>query len=260
MNNVMARSAPLEPRFMGHVLDYLDLSDRVQDALAVANHAGYWFQKVAVGSAYCQKAADVSELCGKGLTIIDLCALPRSLVESCSSTASSVNEVSKRALFLANDLTGTLNGAMLAGHVIVEDCAIIGGMTPVHQFSKIGKHAMVGGLSRVSHDIPPYTIGAGSPYKLGGLNLIGLKRHNFSLDERRALAQAFKLTYRSGLRLSEALLRIEDEVLMTSHVQHWIEFCRTSKRGLIGLQGVVQSLQEEDEEIKELEGLLEVKV
>ncbi len=152
------------------------------------------------------------------------------------------------------------NGAMLAGHVIVEDCAIIGGMTPVHQFSKIGKHAMVGGLSRVSHDIPPYTIGAGSPYKLGGLNLIGLKRHNFSLDERRALAQAFKLTYRSGLRLSEALLRIEDEVLMTSHVQHWIEFCRTSKRGLIGLQGVVQSLQEEDEEIKELEGLLEVKV
>ncbi|MCX6988770.1 MAG: acyl-ACP--UDP-N-acetylglucosamine O-acyltransferase [Chlamydiae bacterium] len=152
------------------------------------------------------------------------------------------------------------NGAMLAGHVIVEDCAIIGGMTPVHQFSKIGKHAMVGGLSRVSHDIPPYTIGAGSPYKLGGLNLIGLKRHNFSLDERRALAQAFKLTYRSGLRLSEALLRIEDEVLMTSHVQHWIEFCRTSKRGLIGLQGVVQSLQEEDEEMKELEGLLEVKV
>ena len=152
------------------------------------------------------------------------------------------------------------NGAMLAGHVIVEDCAIIGGMTPVHQFSKIGKHAMVGGLSRVSHDIPPYTIGAGSPYKLGGLNLIGLKRHNFSLDERRALAQAFKLTYRSGLRLSEALLRIEDEVLMTSHVQHWVEFCRTSKRGLIGLQGGVQSLQEEDDEMKELEELLEVKV
>lgn len=117
MNNVMARSAPLEPRFMGHVLDYLDLSDRVQDALAVANHAGYWFQKVAVGSAYCQKAADVSELCGKGLTIIDLCALPRSLVESCSSTASSVNEVSKRALFLANDLTGTLNGFSEAGWI-----------------------------------------------------------------------------------------------------------------------------------------------
>ena len=149
------------------------------------------------------------------------------------------------------------NGAMLAGHVIVEDCAIIGGMTPVHQFSKIGKHSMVGGLSRVSHDVPPYTIGAGSPYKLGGLNLIGLKRHNFSLDERKALSKAFKLTYRSGLRLSEALLRIEEEVVMTPHVQHWIEFCRTSKRGLIGLQGIVQSL--EDEEMKELEELLEAK-
>lgn len=150
------------------------------------------------------------------------------------------------------------NGAMLAGHVIVEDNAIIGGMTPVHQFSKIGKYAMVGGLSRISHDVPPYTIGAGSPYKVGGLNIIGLKRHNFSLEVRKSLAKAFKLTYRSGLRLSEALDLIEKEIPSNPHVQHWIEFCRTSKRGLIGIQGITQSLQEEEE--LELEELLEEKV
>jgi len=140
------------------------------------------------------------------------------------------------------------NGAMLAGHVTVEDFAIIGGMTPVHQFSRIGKYAMVGGLSAVSHDVPPYTIGKGLPYRVGGLNLIGLKRHNFTLEERRSLTQAFKLTYRSNLRLAEALDVIERDVSMNDHVRHWLDFCRTSKRGLIGLQGLIQNLQEEEDE------------
>ena len=89
------------------------------------------------------------------------------------------------------------NNATLAGHVTVEDCAIIGGMTPIHQFVRIGRYAMVGGMSRVTHDIPPYTIGAGIPYKFGGLNIIGLKRHGFPLETRRELSKAFKLLYRS---------------------------------------------------------------
>lgn len=150
------------------------------------------------------------------------------------------------------------NNAMLAGHVIVEDFAIIGGMTPVHQFSRIGQYAMVGGFSRITHDVPPYTIGAGSPYKLGGLNLIGLKRHGFPLEVRRALAKAFKLIYRSGLRMSDALDQIEAEVDLNPHVKHWVDFCRNSKRGLIGCQGVsVQTLPEED--FEELELLLQEK-
>lgn len=147
------------------------------------------------------------------------------------------------------------NGAMLAGHVIVEDYAIIGGMTPIHQFSRIGCYAMVGGLSRITHDVPPYTIGAGSPYKMGGLNLIGLKRNGFTLEMRRSLACAFKLTYRRGLSMAAALDQIEREVDLNPHVQHWVDFCRTSKRGLIGLHGSsTVSLQEEEEE--ELEELL----
>lgn len=139
------------------------------------------------------------------------------------------------------------NNAMLAGHVIVEDYAIIGGMTPIHQFSRIGRNSMVGGFSRITHDVAPFTIGAGVPYKVGGLNLVGLKRHGFSLAERKALYQAFKLTYRSGLSVQEALTRIEQEVEMNPYVEHWLSFFRSSKRGVIGLQGMDIASEEEDE-------------
>ena len=144
------------------------------------------------------------------------------------------------------------NNATLAGHVTVEDCAIVSAMTPVHQFSRIGCFAMVGGMSRVTHDVPPYTIGAGIPFKFGGLNIIGLKRHGFTLKARTELAKAFKLLYRSRLRFDEALDRIEQEVELLPEVLHFVHFCRTSKRGLIGVQGVSmldeEVEQEEDEQ------------
>jgi UDP-N-acetylglucosamine acyltransferase len=133
------------------------------------------------------------------------------------------------------------NSAMLAGHVIVGDCAIIGGMTPVHQFSRIGSYAMVGGFSRVPRDIPPYTVGGGFPYKFGGVNIIGLKRNKFPLEVRIALSKAFKITYRMGLHLEDAIRQIEKEVGSHKEVQHWIDFCKTSKRGLIGLEGVTRN-------------------
>lgn len=139
------------------------------------------------------------------------------------------------------------NSAMLAGHVIVEDDARIGGMTPVHQFSRIGCFAMVGGFSGVLRDIPPYTIGGGFPYKFGGINIVGLKRHQFSLDVRKAISKAFKLTYRSGLHLEEALTAIERQVEPLKEVKHWIEFCKTSKRGLLGLEGITKGADAEEE-------------
>lgn len=144
------------------------------------------------------------------------------------------------------------NNATLAGHVTVEDHAIIGGMTPIHQFVRIGRYAMVGGMSRVTHDIPPYTIGAGIPYKFGGLNIIGLKRHGFSLEIRRELSKAFKLLYRSHLHIEEALKRIEKELKPLPEIQHFIQFCRSTKRGLMCLQGDEEELpqQEEEEEIE----------
>ncbi|MEM7174575.1 MAG: acyl-ACP--UDP-N-acetylglucosamine O-acyltransferase [Chlamydiota bacterium] len=146
------------------------------------------------------------------------------------------------------------NGAMLAGHVTLEDFVIIGGMTPIHQFSRIGRYAMVGGLSRVTSDIPPYTLGAGVPYRIGGLNLIGLKRHRFCYSLRKDLTKAFKLTYRSGYNLDEALERIEKEVDSSPEVEHWLAFCRSSKRGLIGLQ---KDKTFSDQEICDSKNLLE---
>lgn len=133
------------------------------------------------------------------------------------------------------------NSAMLAGHVIIEDHAIIGGMTPIHQFSRIGCFAMVGGFSRVPRDIPPYTVGGGFPYKFGGINIIGLKRHKFPLEVRVALSKAFKITYRSGLHFDDAIQRIEQEIEPFREVKHWIDFGKSSKRGLIGLEGITNA-------------------
>lgn len=146
------------------------------------------------------------------------------------------------------------NNATLAGHVIVEDGAIISGLTAIHQFTRIGTHAMVGGMSRITHDIPPYTIGAGIPFKFGGLNIIGLKRHGFPLRTRRELAKAFKILYRSRLSSDEALKKISQECEPLPEIEHFVNFCRSSKRGLMGLQGIsspeddMSKLEEEEEQ------------
>jgi UDP-N-acetylglucosamine acyltransferase len=138
------------------------------------------------------------------------------------------------------------NGATLAGHVTVEDHAIIGGLSAVHQFCRIGTYAMVGGMSGVAQDIAPYTIGAGRPYRIAGLNLVGLKRHGFSLEKRKALTGAFRLLFRNDLLLQEALQKIEKEVEPTPEVLHLLEFCRASKRGVTGAGG--QELQDNEME------------
>ncbi len=127
------------------------------------------------------------------------------------------------------------NNVNLGGHVTVEDYAIFGGMTAIHQHCRIGAYALVGGMSRITQDVPPYTIGGGIPYKFGGLNIIGLKRNGFALKTRKELSKAYKLLYRSGLRLEEALNCIERQVEPLLEIQHWVNFCRDSKRGLMGL-------------------------
>ena len=144
-----------------------------------------------------------------------------------------------------------VNNATLAGHVTIEDHAIIGSMTPIHQFTRVGRNAMVGGMSRVTHDIPPFTIGAGIPYKFGGLNIIGLKRHGYRLEVRQELSKAFKLLYRSQLRFEDALNRIEKELTLFPEVEHFIYFCRQTKRGLMGLKKVEEEFIEAEEEQKE---------
>jgi len=140
------------------------------------------------------------------------------------------------------------NNSMLAGHVVIEDYATLGGMTPVHQFVRIGCHTMVGGMSRVTHDIPPYTIGGGIPYALGGINRIGLKRYQFSFEVRKALFSAYRLVYRSRLLLPEALKAIQNEVELFPEVRHFADFCQKTQRGLIGMRGIHQGIRNKRKE------------
>jgi UDP-N-acetylglucosamine acyltransferase len=121
--------------------------------------------------------------------------------------------------------------ALVAGYVEVEDQAFISGGVVVHQYSKIGRLAMVGGNTRVNLDVPPYFLCSDFNVAAKGLNLVGLRRAGFKASEVAALKTAYKLLYKSGLKLEEALHRIELEV-PTEHTRHLASFIRSSKRGI----------------------------
>lgn len=125
------------------------------------------------------------------------------------------------------------NGATLAGHIEIGDHAIIGGLSAIHQFVRIGAYAFIGGASGIPQDVVPYVSAVGNRARLFGLNLVGLKRHNFSDETIRALKRAYRLLFRSGLRLQEAVARIEEEVGKTPEVAHLLDFIRKSQRGIL---------------------------
>ncbi|NWF92541.1 MAG: acyl-ACP--UDP-N-acetylglucosamine O-acyltransferase [Syntrophaceae bacterium] len=125
------------------------------------------------------------------------------------------------------------NGATLAGHIRIEDYAIIGGLSAVHQFCQIGTHAFISGLTGVTLDIPPYMLAAGSRAKLFGLNMVGLKRHHFSEETVKTLKKAYRIIFRSGLTLEKAMKQIaEDRIAQSPEVQHLVSFIQHSKRGI----------------------------
>jgi UDP-N-acetylglucosamine acyltransferase len=120
---------------------------------------------------------------------------------------------------------------LVAGYVQVEDQAFISGPLGIHQYSRIGRLSMIGGLTRVNQDALPFFLYAGSRMEPKGLNLVGLKRASFDNAEIRRLKTAYTLLYRSGLRLAEALQRIEAEALSEATL-HLVEFIRASHRGI----------------------------
>jgi UDP-N-acetylglucosamine acyltransferase len=128
------------------------------------------------------------------------------------------------------------NAAMMAGHATVEDWVIIGGITPIHQFTRIGCHAMIGGGVRVPKDIPPYCMASNHPLVFEGLNSIGLRRRGFSREAIDALDRAYQLIYRAGKNVSQALEAISADAGLMGfpEVAHVVEFIRGSKRGIIG--------------------------
>ena len=124
------------------------------------------------------------------------------------------------------------NAVQLAGHVIVEDRAIISGLSAVHQFARIGKHAFVGGMSRVAKDVPPYLKAVGNPVRLYGLNSVGLQRSGFDAETVRELKRAYRLLFRSDLNVSQALERARAELPDLPEVKHFLGFIEQSERGI----------------------------
>lgn len=121
--------------------------------------------------------------------------------------------------------------ALVAGYVDIGDGAFISGGVVIHQFSKIGRLAMIGGNTRVNLDVPPYFLYSGFNVEPVGINLVGLKRAGFDASEISALKTAYRLLYRSGLKLSDALDRIDEEC-PSIQTRHLVEFVRSSERGI----------------------------
>jgi len=125
------------------------------------------------------------------------------------------------------------NCVQLAGHVLIDDRATLSGLSGVHQFVRIGRHAFIGGCSRVSKDIPPFLKAVGNPVRLYGLNGVGLRRSGFSEELVRELKRAYRLFFRSDLNVSQAMQRAQSEIEMFPEVMELMRFVEGSGRGVV---------------------------
>jgi UDP-N-acetylglucosamine acyltransferase len=123
------------------------------------------------------------------------------------------------------------NAATLGGHVTVDDYAVIS-ISAVHQFCRIGKFAMVGGCSKVVQDVPPFMIADGNPAETRTINKVGLERNGVSEEAVNALKQAYKILFREGLSIPNAVAKIETDLPPLPEILHLIQFVRTSERGI----------------------------
>lgn len=125
------------------------------------------------------------------------------------------------------------NCGTLAGHVVVEDRAILGGLSAVHQFVRIGELSIIGGCTRVTQDSPPFMMVEGNPAKVRGTNSVGLKRRNIDPQAQRQLKLAYRILYRQGLSVRQALEKIRTEVDVCREIEHLVSFIEKSERGII---------------------------
>ena len=125
------------------------------------------------------------------------------------------------------------NNGTLAGHVIIEDKAVVGGLVAIHQFVRVGRLSIIGGCSKVVQDIPPFSTCDGHPARIYGLNLIGLRRNGIPKESIEQLKRAFKILFSSGLTLKHALEKLEKEISVNSEVSYLINFIKSSQRGMI---------------------------
>ena len=125
------------------------------------------------------------------------------------------------------------NCASLAGHVEVGDWVILGGLTAVHQFSRLGAHAFLGGGTIVTRDVPPYVMAAGNPAEPHGVNAEGLKRRGFNEEQIRCIREAYRILYRSELRLAEALEQLQQLAATRPEIRTFVDFIGNTTRSLV---------------------------
>ena len=174
---------------------------------------------------------------GEGTTIREYTTINRGTAQSFKTTVGR-NCFIMSYVHLAHDChvgDGVIlgNTVQMAGHVTVDEKAIISGQSAVHQFVQIGRFSFTGGCSRVSKDIPPYVKANGNPIKLYGLNKVGLERHGFSEEVQRELKRAYRLFFNSDMNLSQARERAESELQRFPEVEEFLSFFDRSDRGLV---------------------------
>ncbi|KAB2644432.1 MAG: acyl-ACP--UDP-N-acetylglucosamine O-acyltransferase [Verrucomicrobia bacterium] len=125
------------------------------------------------------------------------------------------------------------NNGTLAGHVSVEDNVVLGGLSAVHQFCRVGQHAIIGGCTKIVQDVPSFMIADGNPAEVRGINQIGLERHGMSSSEIRDLREAYKIIYRGSLNTAQALEVLHEKYQQSLLVLALIDFISHSKRGIV---------------------------
>lgn len=160
-----------------------------------------------------------------------------------STTADGKTRIGHRGNFLAyshvghdcvvGDVVVFSNNGTLAGHVQVGDHAIMGGLTAVHQFCRLGRYAITGGCSKIVQDVPPFMIADGNPAKVRGINVVGLERNGFPAETIKAIKEAFRLIYRSKYNTRQALEAIQQELPASAEITQILEFIQNSERGII---------------------------
>jgi len=160
-----------------------------------------------------------------------------------STTGTGKTRIGHRGNFLAyshighdcvvGDAVVFSNNGTLAGHVQVGDHAIMGGLTAVHQFCRLGRYAITGGCSKIVQDVPPFMIADGNPAKVRGINVVGLERSGFAPETIKTIKEAFRLIYRSKYNTRQALEAIQQELPATAEITQIIEFIQQSERGII---------------------------
>ena len=175
---------------------------------------------------------------GNGNTIREYCTLNRGTAQDDGLTRLGDNNWLMAYVHIAHDCivgdeTIFANNVTLAGHVTVDDYVIFGGFSGAHQFCRIGAHAFVANNAAVTRDVPPYLMASGRPASPRGINIEGLKRRGFSGEQTRNIKDAFRLLYRSGLRLEEAREKIEELSVGQSELEIFAAFLQSSERSIV---------------------------